>query len=50
MPPHRRVIRTYTTDRPEVQEEIAEMRRVLDEFPGRVLIGEVWLPFERLVA
>jgi len=28
---------------------IAEMRRVVDEFPCRVLIGEIYLPFERLV-
>ena len=26
------------------------MRRVLDAYPDRVLIGEVYLPFERLVA
>ena len=27
-----------------------EMRRVIDEFDDRVLIGEIYLPFERLVA
>ena len=35
---------------PEVHEVIAEMRRVLDEYPDRVLIGEIYLPIERLVA
>ncbi|HLG47603.1 MAG TPA: alpha-amylase family glycosyl hydrolase [Reyranella sp.] len=40
----------YTTDRPEVHEVIEEMRAVLDEFPERVLIGEIYLPIERLVA
>jgi alpha-glucosidase len=29
---------------------IAEMRRVVDEFDHRVLIGEIYLPIERLVA
>ena len=29
---------------------IAGMRRVLDEYPDRVLIGEIYLPIERLVA
>jgi alpha-glucosidase len=50
MPPHRSLIRRYTTDRPEVHDAIAEMRRVLDEYPERVLIGEAYLPFDRLAA
>ena len=25
------------------------MREVIDEFPDRVLIGEIYLPFERLM-
>ena len=37
-------------DRPEVHDIIAEMRRVADEFSDRVLIGEIYLPFERLAA
>jgi alpha-glucosidase len=49
MPPHRRVLRQYTTDRPEVHDAIREMRQVLDEYRDRVLIGEAWLPYERLV-
>ena len=41
----------YTADRPEVQDIVAEMRAVLDEYDGdRVLIGEIYLPIERLVA
>jgi alpha-glucosidase len=44
----------YTTDRPEVQEIVAEMRRVVDAFSdarsSRVLIGELYLPLARLVA
>jgi alpha-glucosidase len=49
-PPHHRLVPLYTTDRPEVHDIIAEMRRVADEFPDRVLIGEIYLPLERLVA
>ncbi|MBS0420702.1 MAG: DUF3459 domain-containing protein [Proteobacteria bacterium] len=40
----------YTTDRPEVQEVVAALRRVTDEFADRILIGEIYLPVERLVA
>jgi alpha-glucosidase len=41
----------YTTDRPETHEIIGEMRAVLDEYGGdRVLIGEIYLPVDRLVA
>ena len=49
-PPIRRVLPLYTTDRPEVHEFIAAMRRVIDEFGDRVLIGEIYLPIERLTA
>src|SRR4051812_21042470 len=49
-PPHESLLPRYTADQPEVQEVIAEMRGVIDEFDERVLIGEIYLPFERLVA
>jgi alpha-glucosidase len=49
-PPYHRLVPLYTADRPEVHDVIAEMRRVADEFPDRVLIGEIYLPLERLVA
>jgi alpha-glucosidase len=49
-PPHLSQIPLYNTDRPEVQELITQMRCVVDEFPDRVLIGEIYLPVERLVA
>jgi alpha-glucosidase len=50
MPPHHSQIPLYTTDRPEVQEIVAGLRRVVDEFEARVLIGEIYLPVDRLVA
>lgn len=50
MPPHQQVIPLYTADLPETHAVVAEMRRVVDEFPERLLIGEIYLPVERLVA
>jgi alpha-glucosidase len=46
----RKFLQVYSADRPEVHEIIAEMRSVLDEYDERVLIGEVYLPIERLVS
>ena len=40
----------YNSDRPETHSLVAEMRAVLDEFPGRVLIGEIYLPVKQLVS
>jgi alpha-glucosidase len=50
MSPRRRLIRQHTTDLPEVQEVAREMRAVLQPYGERVLIGEAWLPFDRLMA
>ena len=44
-----RYLEIYSTDRPEVHEVAAEMRRVMDTYPERVLIGEIYLPNDRLV-
>jgi alpha-glucosidase len=49
-PPHEALKAEYSTDQPETLDIVAEMRRVVDEFGDRVLIGEIYLPFERLVA
>jgi len=48
--PKRALLPLYTADRPEVHDVIREMRGVVDEFPDRLLIGEIYLPVERLVA
>lgn len=48
--PNHSQIPLYTSDRPEVQEVVAGLRRVANEFDDRVLIGEIYLPVERLVA
>lgn len=49
MDPYNRLIPLYTTDRPEVHSVIAQMRCVTDQYDARVLIGEIYLPIERLV-
>jgi alpha-glucosidase len=51
MAPRKQVLRRYTTDLPEIHGAVREMRAVLDQSgPDKVLIGEAYLPFERLVA
>jgi alpha-glucosidase len=45
-----RFLQVHSADQPEVHEVVSEMRRVLEEYPERVLIGEIYLPLERLVA
>ncbi|MBM1174721.1 alpha-amylase family glycosyl hydrolase [Microvirga arabica] len=42
-------IQVHSADQPEVHEVVSEMRSVLEEYPDRVLIGEIYLPLERLV-
>ena len=48
--PYERLLPLYSCDRPEVHAVVAEMRRVMDEFDDRVLIGEIYLPPEKLVS
>jgi alpha-glucosidase len=50
-PPFRRVQPLHSCDHPDIHGVVAEMRRVLAEYPrDRLLIGEIYLPLERLVA
>ena len=44
-----RVLQLHSTDQQEVHGIAAAMREVADQYPGRVLIGEIYLPVERLV-
>jgi alpha-glucosidase len=49
--PARRLLRQHTMDLPELQPMIAQMRLTAEEFDGdRVLIGEAYLPLDRLMA
>ncbi|GAB4442637.1 MAG: alpha-amylase family glycosyl hydrolase [Chloroflexi bacterium OHK40] len=50
MMPGQRLRRLYDQGQPEVHQVIREMRAVNDEFPERVLIGEIYMPVEELVA
>ncbi len=49
-PPWKRQLRVYSEDRPEVHEIVREMRAVADAYKDRLLIGEIYLPLERLLA
>jgi alpha-glucosidase len=44
------ILPTYTADRPETHEIVAQMRSVMSAYPQRVLIGEIYLPLRDLVA
>jgi alpha-glucosidase len=44
-----RVLQLHSTDQPEVHEIAAEMRALADQFGDRLLVGEIYLPVERLV-
>ena len=43
-------LQVHSADQPEIHGVIAEMRAVIEEFDERLLIGEIYLPIERLVA
>ena len=48
--PYRRLIPQYSQDQPEVHDIVAMMRKVFDSYePPRLIIGEIYLPIERLV-
>ena len=44
-----RVLQLYSSDQPEIHDVIAEMRAIVDRYDERVLIGEIYLPIDRLV-
>jgi len=48
-PPTQALRRDYTTDRPEIGEVLRNFRVVTDSYSDRVLIGETYLPLERVV-
>jgi alpha-glucosidase len=49
MPAFQSQLPTYTSDRPEMRGIVSGLRGVLDEFPDRVMIGEIYLPLDRLM-
>jgi alpha-glucosidase len=48
-PPDMRLLQIYSGDLPEVHDALREMRKVIDGFPDRLMIGEIYLPFARLM-
>jgi len=50
MSPYRELLTTHTVDLPEVQEIVAMIRGVVEEYDDRMLVGEIYLPLERLMA
>ena len=49
MSPYNEVIPAYSADQPEVHQVVAEMRAVLEEYDDKLMIGEIYLPVDRLV-
>jgi alpha-glucosidase len=49
MSPARELLRIHTADLPETQDMVAAMRHVMDEYDDRVMIGEAYLPIDRLM-
>ncbi|MDO8614465.1 MAG: alpha-amylase family glycosyl hydrolase [Dehalococcoidia bacterium] len=47
--PYSALLPVYSCDQPEVHDIVALMRRTLDEYEDRLLVGEIYLPIERLV-
>jgi alpha-glucosidase len=50
MDPFQSLIPAHTTDLPEVHDIVRRMRDLFDRYDDRVLIGEIYLPVERLVS
>lgn len=48
-PQYHRFIPAYSTDQPEVMNVVYNFRKILDSYPEKVLIGEIYLPVNQLV-
>ena len=49
MSPDDAVQSVFNRDRPEVHEVLARIRQISDAYPGRVLLGELYQPMERVM-
>jgi alpha-glucosidase len=47
--PYNSLLPVYSADQPRTFEVVGRFREVADAYPDRVLIGELWVPLERLV-
>ncbi len=50
LPTYDRLLPFYSTDQPEVHGIVQQMRQVLDGYPERMMIGEIYLPVHKLVS
>jgi alpha-glucosidase len=48
--PYHSLLPAYSADQPELMDIVHHFRDVAEEYSDRVLIGELWLPIQRLVA
>ncbi len=48
--PYNSLLPVYSADRPENLEIVGRFREIADSYPDRLLIGELWVQIERLVA
>jgi alpha-glucosidase len=49
MATYEQLLPVYSTDQPEVHDIVQSMRKVLDEYSERMMIGEIYLPIHKLV-
>jgi alpha-glucosidase len=47
--PYRRLLPVHSADQPELIDIVHQFRTVSEEYAERLLIGELWLPIDRLV-
>ena len=47
---YEQLLPVYSTDQPEMHGIVVKMRKLLDEYTERLLIAEIYLPVQRLVA
>ncbi len=50
MPTYDQVLPVHSTDQPEVHNIVRMMRHLLDEYDERLMIGEIYLPIQKLVS
>lgn len=50
MATYEQLLPVYSTDQPEVHELVMQMRHLLDTYDDRLMIGEIYLPINQLVA
>src|SRR5690606_3925638 len=49
-PSYNQLLPVYSTDQPEVHAIVAQMRKLVDSYAERVIIGEIYLPIQQLMA